>query len=125
MSELSLLRGLLLLSMVAGPFGTQRFLAESARLRTVAHIGAFVCAAAGLFAPFPTLCVAWLLFCAASFALFFDLMRGRCACRGCSQRVSHSSSATSRRCGSSEAQTTFTSSGTARTSATTLHCTGT
>jgi hypothetical protein len=56
--------------MVVGPFGTQRFFAESARLRAVAHLGALVCAAAGLFAPFPTLCVAWLLFCAASFALF-------------------------------------------------------
>ena len=59
-----------LLSMVVGPFGTQRFFAGSSRLRAVAHVGAFVCAAAGLLATLPMLCVAWLLFCAASFALF-------------------------------------------------------
>jgi hypothetical protein len=70
MSELSLLHGLLLLSMVVGPFATRRLFAQSSRLRDVAHVGAFVCAAAGLFAPLPLLCVAWLVFCAAIFALF-------------------------------------------------------
>ncbi len=76
MSELNLLRGLLLLSMTVGPFGTQRFFAQSSRLRAVAHVVALGCAAAGLFASLPTLCVAWLLFCAASFALFLRSRAG-------------------------------------------------
>ena len=76
MSELDLLRGLLLLSMVVGPFATQRFVAAPSRLRAAAHVVAFACAAVGLFAPVPVLCVAWLLFCAASFALFLRSRAG-------------------------------------------------
>ena len=71
MSELSLLRVLLLLSMAVGPFGTHRFFfAEPSRLRAAAHAAALVCAAVGLLVPAPILCVAWLAFCAGSFALF-------------------------------------------------------
>jgi hypothetical protein len=71
MSELSLLRVLLLLAMAMGPLGTHRFFfAEPSRLRVGAHLGALACAALGLFLDAPILCVAWLLFCAASFALF-------------------------------------------------------
>ncbi len=76
MSELDLLRGLLLLSMALGPFATQRFFAAPSRLRAAAHVGAFVCAAVGLFSPLPILCVAWLLFCTASFALFLRSRAG-------------------------------------------------
>lgn len=71
MSELGLLRVLLLLAMAVGPLGTHRFFfAEPSRLRVGAHVGALACAALGLFLDAPILCVAWLLFCAASFALF-------------------------------------------------------
>ena len=74
--ELSLLRGLLLLSMVVGPFATRSLFAESSRLRSVAHVGALACAAAGLLAPLPMLCVAWLVFCAASFVVFLRSRAG-------------------------------------------------
>lgn len=78
MSELSLLRVLLLLSMAVGPLGTHRFFfAEPSRLRVAAHVGALACAALGLFVA-PILCVAWLLFCVGSFALF---LRERVASR--------------------------------------------
>ena len=71
MSELSLLRVLLLIAMAMGPLGTHRFFfAEPSRLRVGAHVGALACAALGLFLDAPVLCVAWLLFCAVSFALF-------------------------------------------------------
>lgn len=71
MSELGLLRVLLLLAMAMGPLGTHRFFfAEPSRLRVGAHVGALACAAISVFADLPILCVAWLLFCAASFALF-------------------------------------------------------
>lgn len=69
MSELNILRGLLLLSMVVGPFATRRFFAAPSRLLAAAHVGAFVCAAVGAFSPLPMLSVAWLLFCVANFAL--------------------------------------------------------
>lgn len=71
MTELSLLRLLLLLSMAVAPLGTHRlFFAEPERLRAVAHVVALGLAAAGQFFGAPILCVAWLLFCAGSFALF-------------------------------------------------------
>ncbi|MBN4049451.1 YndJ family transporter [bacterium AH-315-N03] len=71
MTELSLLRVLLLLSMAVAPLGTHRFFfAEPSRLRTAVHAGALVCAAIGLFLPAPMLCVAWLFFCVASFGQF-------------------------------------------------------
>ena len=88
MSELGLLRVLLLLAMALGPLGTHRFFfAEPSRLRVGAHVGALACTALGLLSDgllsdgllsdAPILCFAWLLFCAASFALF---LRER-ACR--------------------------------------------
>ncbi len=71
MSELDLLRVLLLVSMALGPLGTHRFLfAGASRLRAAAYVGALACAAVGLCVPVPILCVAWLAFCAWSFALF-------------------------------------------------------
>ncbi|MDX2089160.1 MAG: hypothetical protein SFX73_14985 [Kofleriaceae bacterium] len=71
MTELSVLRVLLLASMALGPFATHRhFFAKRSRRWAAAHVGALVCAAVGLLAPAPILCVAWLVFCAASFALF-------------------------------------------------------
>lgn len=71
MSELTLLRVLLLLAMAMGPLGTHRFFfAERSRLRVGAHVLALACAALGLFLDAPVLCGAWLLFCAGSFALF-------------------------------------------------------
>ena len=71
MSELTLLRVLLLLSMAVAPLGTHRvLLALPARSLTAAHVVALACAAVGLFSPAPMLCVVWLVFCMASFALF-------------------------------------------------------
>jgi len=71
MTELDLLRALLLVSLALGPLGTHRlFLDGSSRLRTALHAGAFACAAAGLFGPAPWLCAVWLVFCAGTFAQF-------------------------------------------------------
>ena len=71
MSELDLLRVLLLLAMAVGPLGTHRFFfAEPSRLRVGAHVGALACTALGLLSDVPVLCFAWLLFCVASFAVF-------------------------------------------------------
>ncbi len=71
MSELTLLRVLLLVSLAIAPLGTHRhFLAEYARPLLKVHVVAWVCVAIGLFASMPVLCVAWLLFTAWSFALF-------------------------------------------------------
>jgi YndJ-like protein len=70
-SELSLLRVLLLLSMAVAPLGTHRFFFSAhSRARGIAHAVSLACAAMGLFSPAPILCVVWLLFCAVSFALF-------------------------------------------------------
>lgn len=69
MTELDLLRGLLLLGLALAPLGTHRFLLPPTRLTTPAHTLAFLCAVAGLFVV-PLLCVVWLLFCAGSFAQF-------------------------------------------------------
>lgn len=70
MTELDVLHGLLLLSMSMGPFATRPAFAAPSPLRTAAHVGALGCAAVGLLAPLPILCVAWLAFTAASFAVF-------------------------------------------------------
>jgi hypothetical protein len=70
MSELTLLRVLLLLSMAVGSLGTHRVLLVRSRGLSAARVGALACAALGLFSPAPMLCVVWLLFCMASFALF-------------------------------------------------------
>lgn len=71
MSEPTLLRVLLLLAMAMGPLGTHRFFfSDRSRLRVGAHLGALLCAALGIFFSVPVLSVAWLLFCAGSFALF-------------------------------------------------------
>lgn len=67
MTELNLLRVLLLLGMALAPLGTHRLLLPPSRLATAGHAGAFVCAATGLFTSMPVLCGAWLVFCVASF----------------------------------------------------------
>ncbi|MFT5357351.1 MAG: hypothetical protein ACI9KE_004585 [Polyangiales bacterium] len=69
MTELNLLRVLLLVGFVLAPLGTHRLLMPPSRLGTTAHAAAFVCAAIGLFA-IPLLCVGWLVFTAGSFARF-------------------------------------------------------
>ncbi len=70
-SELVLLRVLLLLSMALGPLGTHWLLfSERSRRGVAAYVGALACGGAGLFGPAPILCVVWLSFSAASFALF-------------------------------------------------------
>lgn len=77
MFELVVLRVLLFLSMALGPLGTHWLLSsERSRLRGAAYLGALGCAAAGLFTPAPVLCVVWLAFCAASFALFLRARAG-------------------------------------------------
>ena len=68
LSELSLLRALLLASMALGPLATRGLFPARSRLRDAAHLGALACAAAGMLAPAPALTVVWLLFCAGSFA---------------------------------------------------------
>ena len=70
MSELELLRVLLLVSMAVGPYGTFRFFSEPSRARLVVHGSALTCGAAGLFTSLSFLSGGWLLFCAGSLALF-------------------------------------------------------
>jgi len=72
-TEFDLLRGLLLLSMVVGHFATRLLFGTPPRHLGAAHAGAFACAAVGVFSAAPVLsvlCVAWLLTCAATFAIF-------------------------------------------------------
>lgn len=77
MTELDLLRVLLLLSIAIASVGTRRlFFGETCPLRDALHAGAFAMAAVGLFSPWPLLCVGWLLFTAVSFA---ELARERLA----------------------------------------------
>lgn len=71
MSELTVLRVLLLASMAVAPLGTHgAFFARRGRGLAVAWSGGLACAAGGLFSPWPLLCVGWLAFCAGSFAVF-------------------------------------------------------
>jgi hypothetical protein len=70
MSELDLLRVLLLFSMAVGPLGTHRHFLKERRWLGVAYVGALGCGVAGLFGPAPLLCGVWLLFTAVSFAVF-------------------------------------------------------
>lgn len=69
MTEIDLLRGLLLLALALAPLGTHRVLLPPTRLGSAAHGLAFLCAAVGLFFV-PPLCGVWLLYCAGSFAHF-------------------------------------------------------
>lgn len=69
-TELALLRALLLASMIVGPLGTRCLFPTPSRRRDLAHGCAVLCAAVGLYGPWPMLCVGWLAFCAAMFALF-------------------------------------------------------
>jgi hypothetical protein len=69
MTELSLLRILLLVSMLVGPLGTHRVFLPPSRARAAAHAIALACAAVGMFYV-PILCVVWLGFCATTFAQF-------------------------------------------------------
>ncbi|HEY4180015.1 MAG TPA: YndJ family transporter [Kofleriaceae bacterium] len=68
MSELDLLRVLLLLSMVIGPLGTRR-LFDAPAWHRAAHVGALLCATVGMFLV-PIMSVGWLLFTATNFGLF-------------------------------------------------------
>ena len=70
MTELNVLRVLLLVSLALAPLGTHRVLLPRAKAAALAHALAFLGAALGLFASMPLLCVGWLAFCAASFARF-------------------------------------------------------
>jgi len=75
MTELSLLRGLLLSSMAVASIGTNLlFFEEPSRLRMAALVAALCCAAVGLLLPVPLLCLVWLVFCSANFA---DFLRRR------------------------------------------------
>ncbi len=70
MTELELLRVLLLLGMAAAPLGTHRLLLPPSRRSTAAHIVALALAALGLFTPMPVLCGAWLIYCVAGLVLY-------------------------------------------------------
>lgn len=81
MSELTLLRVLLLVSLAIAPLGTHRHFAlggrehrqgmpEPSRARITAHVVALACAAIALFTPFALASLGWLLFTAGSFAVF-------------------------------------------------------
>ena len=72
MSELDLLRLLLLVSMAIGPLGTHR---AQSRYSLVLHAAALACAAIGLFTSASFLTAGWLLFTATSFGLFLYLRR--------------------------------------------------
>lgn len=71
MTELTLLRVLLLLSMAIAPLGTNRFVPiVTGKLQTGLHVPGLLLATIGLLVPVPFLCGAWLLFTAGSFGLF-------------------------------------------------------
>lgn len=70
MSELTLLRALLLLSLALAPWLTQRALLGGSRRAAVAHGVALLCAALGLFTAAAPLTGVWLAFCVASFAAY-------------------------------------------------------
>lgn len=71
MTELSLLRILLLSSLAIAPLGVHRhFLPVAPRARAAAHGIALACAAVGLFTAAPIATIGWLLFTAGSFGLF-------------------------------------------------------
>lgn len=72
MSELDLLRLLLLVSMAIGPLGTHR---AQSRYSPGLHAAALACAAIGLFTSASFLTTGWLLFTATSFGLFLYLRR--------------------------------------------------
>ena len=72
MTELDLLRALLLLAMTLAPLGTHRFLLPPTRWAAAGHALAVACVAVGLFASVPVLCGAWLVFCLASFGRFLQ-----------------------------------------------------
>lgn len=81
MSELDLLRGLLISSMALGPLGTHRHFAihaswGSVRWGVVVYVSALVCAVVGLLLPAPKLCAVWLLYCAGTFGMFLRSRRG-------------------------------------------------
>lgn len=70
-SELTLLRALLLLSLAIAPLGTHRhFLREPSRARLGAHAAGLACAAIALFTPFALASIGWLLLTALGFAMF-------------------------------------------------------
>ncbi len=71
MSELSLLRVLLVFSLAVAPLGTHAFfLPERSALHVAAYAVGLACAAASLFTPASVLSVGWLALCAGSFAVF-------------------------------------------------------
>ena len=70
MTEHSLLRVLLLVSLIAVPFAAERPLHESFQRRAGWHLGAWSLAAIGLWTSASILSVGWLLFCAVTFAQF-------------------------------------------------------
>lgn len=72
MTELDLLRALLLLSLALAPLGTHRLLLPRVTWAAPAHAAAWVCAAVGLFSSLPALCGVWLLYCLASFGRFLS-----------------------------------------------------
>lgn len=77
MTELDMLRGLLLVSLALVPFATERaFIAPPWRHRTALHLGSLAAAAASLFSPLPQLSVGWLFYCGAiSARLGLQLLR--------------------------------------------------
>lgn len=77
MTELDLLRVLLLLSLAIAPFGTHRVFLRASRVRTVAGVLAWGCAAAALFSSATFLAAGWLLFTAGTFAEFLVPRRRR------------------------------------------------
>ncbi len=77
MTETSVLKVLLLLSLGVAPLGTHRFFfPRPSRIRAGAHAVALLCVSAGLLVPAPLLCVGWLLFTSLTFVSFL-LYRGR------------------------------------------------
>jgi hypothetical protein len=77
MTELDLLRALLLISLALAPLGTHRLLLPPSTWAAPAHAAAWCCAAVGLFSSLPALCGVWLLYCVASLGHFLWDRGGR------------------------------------------------
>lgn len=70
MTELLLLRALLLVGMALAPLGTHRLLLPARTWATGAHVLALGVTTLGLFTSMPVLCGGWLLYCLASLGLY-------------------------------------------------------
>ena len=77
MTELDLLRGLLLFGLAIAPIGTYRFLGAPTPMLVASHLVALVSATLGFVLSVPQLSVVWLLFCVGGFLQFLRHRAGQ------------------------------------------------